>query len=242
MSIITVPSWVIPGTYLENLRFLENKTEIDGVELLFFIYDEEIKKMLNTEWKEILQYQGRFVFTAHLPGVLLGEHEELVERLAPLVRHFIAHPGPAETAAQQAKRINRWAAQFPLCRFLGENTNPGMLEALLSSLDERVGICMDTGHLLLEGKNPALWFNERRERIAEIHLHGLDREKAALDGRLPDHRPITAEAAWLAELRPLLENFNGVINLEVFSWKEVQESITALKSIKQKTEDNYGKH
>jgi hypothetical protein len=242
MSIISVPSWVIPGTYLENLKFLEDKTEINGVELLFFIYDEEIRKMLDAEWKGILQYRERFVFTAHLPDVPLSEHEELVRRLASLVRNFIVHPGRITTAAKLAELVNGWAAGFPCCRFLGENTNPGMLEAMLPHLNDDVGLCMDTGHLLLEGKDPALWFNEHRERIAEIHLHGLNREKAALDGRLPDHRPITAEAAWLVELCPLLEDFNGVINLEVFSWEEVQESITALKSIKQKTENNYGKH
>jgi sugar phosphate isomerase/epimerase len=228
MSIISVPSWVIPGTYLENLRFLENKKEINGVELLFFIYDEEIRKMLDTEWEEILQCRERFVFTAHLPETLLDEHEELVERLAPLVRHFIVHPGKIETAAKQAELINRWAAGFPHCRFLAENIIPGLLEALLPRLDESVGLCMDTGHLLLEGKNPAPWFLEHRQRIAEIHLHGLDREKAALDGRLPDHRPIAAEAAWFRDLWPLLENFDGVINLEVFSWEEAQGSITAL--------------
>jgi sugar phosphate isomerase/epimerase len=87
---------------------------------------------------------------------------------------------------------------------------------------------MDTGHLLLDGNDPAAWFGRHRQRIAELHLHGLDREKAALDGRLPDHRPVAAEAAWFKTLRPLLEKFDGIINLEVFSWEEAEKSITAL--------------
>jgi hypothetical protein len=65
--------------------------------------------------------------------------------------------------------------------------------------------------------------------IAEIHLHGLDREKAALDGRLPDHRPINAADPWLRELRPFLDHYEGVVNLEVFSWEEAAESIKNLK-------------
>jgi hypothetical protein len=229
MGIISVPSWVIPGTYLENLRFLEDKDEVSGVELLFFIYDGEIKKMFDDEWEEILRRRERFTFTAHLPDPLLPCHRELVERLAPLVRHFIVHPDPAETTGELAALVNGWAAEFPRCRFLAENTGPGLLEALLPHLDEAAGICMDTGHLLLEGADPAAWFAARRERIAEIHLHGVDRDRAALDERLPDHRPVAAEAAWFKRLRPFLEEFDGVINVEVFSWEEARESIAALQ-------------
>jgi hypothetical protein len=226
MGIISVPSWVIPGTYLENLRFLEDKAEVSGVELLFFLYDGEIKKMLDDEWEGILEYRERFVFTAHLPDTLLPAHRELVERLAPFVRHFIAHPGQPEKAGELAALVNGWAAEFPRCRFLAENTGPGLLEALLPRLGEAVGICMDTGHLLLEGADPAAWFAGHSGRVGEIHLHGLDRGKAALDGRLPDHRPIAAEAAWFKKFRPLLEEFNGVINMELFSWEEALENIT----------------
>jgi hypothetical protein len=232
MSAIIVPSWVIPGTYLENLRFLEDKDRVSGVELLFFLYDEEIKTMLDNEWEGILRHRERFVFTAHLPDPLLpGQADlsprELVERLAPFTRHFILHPGPAETAGELAALVNGWAAEFSRCRFLAENTAPGLLDALLPYLDDRVGICMDTGHLLLEGIEPAVWFARRRDRIAEIHLHGVDRDKAAIDGRLQDHRPIAADAAWFKRLRPLLEEFRGVINMEVFSWEEARESIAA---------------
>lgn len=223
--VISVPSWVIPGTYLENLRFLEGKDEVSGVELLFFLYDEEIKKMLDREWEGILEYRKRFAFTAHLPDPLLPAHRELVERLAPLVRHFVAHPGPPGTAAELAALAGGWAAEFPRCRFLLENTSPGLLEALLPHLDSNAGICMDTGHLLLEGADPAAWFAGRRGRTGEIHLHGVDRDKAALDGRLPDHRPVAAGADWFRRLRPLLDEFNGVINMEVFSWEEARESI-----------------
>ncbi|MDR1353543.1 MAG: TIM barrel protein [Treponema sp.] len=231
MGIISVPSWVIPGTYLENLRFLEDKEEVSGVELLFFLYDGEIKKTLDAEWQGILEYRERFVFTAHLPEPLLPGHRELVERLAPFARHFIAHPGPPEKAAELAALVNGWAAEFPRCRFLLENTNPGLLDALLPHLDSNAGLCMDTGHLLLEGADPAGRFAENSERIAEIHLHGVDRDRAALDGRLPDHRPITAEAAWLGRFRPLLKEFKGVINMEVFSWEDARESIAVFLAI-----------
>jgi sugar phosphate isomerase/epimerase len=166
----------------------------------------------------------------------LPEHEELAARLAPLVRHFIVHPGLPEDAPALGALINAWAKKYPRSRpehrrFLAENTLPGRIEALLPHLDEDTGICMDTGHLLLEGKNPSDFLRKYGDRVGEIHLHGLNREKAALDGRLPDHRPIQAAAPWLRELLPQLKAFNGIVNTEVFSWEEAESSINALTEI-----------
>jgi sugar phosphate isomerase/epimerase len=226
---LVTPSWVIPGTYTENLRFLEDKKEIAGVELLFFIYDDEIKAELDSEWDEIRRYAKRFAFTAHLPEKLLPEHEELAARLAPLVRHFIVHP-PKENPAALARLLKEWTERCG-ARFLVENTAPGLLEALLPHLDDRTGLCMDTGHLLMEGRNPANFFKAHQERIGEIHLHGIDREQAARDGKLADHRRLRKGEAWLTELRPLLQKFRGVINLEVFSWEEAGAGIEVLRNI-----------
>jgi hypothetical protein len=240
---LTVPSWVIPGTYLENLRFLEDKKEIQGVELLFFLYNDEIREQLDAEWEGILQFTGRFVFTAHLPDTVLPEHEELVARLDPLARNFIVHPGEPEKAEALGSLVNGWAKKYPPReigsrkaaprRFLGENTQLGRFDALLPHMGENMGICMDTGHLLLEGKSPAAFFAEHRDRIGEIHLHGLDREKAALDGRLVDHRPVKAGEPWFRELYPLLTEFSGVINTELFSWEEAEAGINSIKQYNQ---------
>ncbi|MDR3333676.1 MAG: hypothetical protein LBT13_02155 [Treponema sp.] len=49
-----------------------------------------------------------------------------------------------------------------------------------------------------------------------------------LDGRLPDHRP---GDRWFRDLVPVLEDFTGVVNLEVFSWKEACMSIDTLEAI-----------
>jgi hypothetical protein len=235
---LSVPSWVIPGSYLENLRFLEDKADVRGVELLFFLYDDEIALQLETEWEGILGMKDRFVFTAHLPDRILPQHEALVERLDPLARSFVAHPGPAENAPALAALLADWEKRYPprpdlpgppSRRFLAENTQSGLFEALLPHLGEAAGICMDTGHLLLEGKSPADFFKTHRDRIGEIHLHGVDREKAVLDGRLADHRAVRAEEDWFRELFPLLREFNGIINTEVFSWEEASAGMESIK-------------
>ena len=228
-SILSVPSWVIPGTYAENLRFLEDKKEIQGVELLFFLYDDEIKTQLDSEWEEILRYAKRFVFTAHLPELLLPAHSDLVARLAPLVRHFIVHPAKQNPEAQ-VRLLAEWRDRYG-AHFLAENTNAGLLEATLPLLETGMGICMDTGHLLLDGKNPAGFFTSHRERIGEIHLHGIDPKEAAIDGRLKDHRRLRGDEGWLLELLLLLEDYSGIINLEVFSWEEVKPGIDSWRRL-----------
>jgi len=226
LSTLSVPSWVVPGTYIENLRFLETKESIHGVELLFFLYDDKIKAQLDSEWEEICRYNERFVFTAHLPDVLLPSHEELVARLAPMVRHFIVHP-TVENPAAQARLLAEWTERYGAV-FLLENTNPGLLEAMLPHLEASSGLCMDTGHLLLAGQNPTDFFTAHRQRIGEIHLHAVDHEKACVDGKLTDHRQLRQDEPWLRELLPLLADYSGVINMEVFSWEEVEAGIDVL--------------
>jgi len=234
MAVLTVPSWVIPGTYAENLRFLESKKEIRGVELLFFLYNDEIKSQFDSEWDEIRSYTERFAFTVHLPEFLLPEHEELIARLAPLARHFIIHPD-AENPAGQAALLGSWKERYGAA-FLAENIFQGKgvssLDILLPHLDEDFALCMDTGHLLLDGKNPSDFFKawqDRQNRIEEIHLHSLDQNQSAVDGRLADHRRLREDEPWLLELLPLLKDYQGIINLEVFSWEEVEAGIEVLR-------------
>jgi len=229
LATLSVPSWVIPGTYAENLRFLESKESIKGVELLFFIYDDKIKAQHDSEWEDICQYRERFVYTAHLPDVLLPSHGELVARLAPFVRHFIVHP-PVENYAAQVRLLAEWTERYGAV-FLTENTNPGLLETMLPHLETSSGLCMDTGHLLLAGQNPAEFFSAYKRRIGEIHLHAVDKEQAALDGKLADHRRLRQNESWLQELLPLLADYRGIINLEVFSWEEVEASINVFRTI-----------
>ena len=225
-AVITVPSWVIAGTYAENLRFLKDKKEIKGVELLFFLFNNEVKEQLDAEWEEIQRFGRRFIFTAHLPEQLLPAHSGLVARLTPLVRHFIVHPF-TEDPSSQVRLLAEWTNRFGIS-FVMENTNPGMLDILLPFLEPNAGLCMDTGHLLVEEKNPSDFFKKYRDRIKEIHLHGIDKEQAIIDKRLVDHRQLRKNEPWLTELLPLLEDYSGIINLEVFSWEEANAGIKVL--------------
>jgi hypothetical protein len=227
-----VPSWQIPGTYLENLRFLAGRSELSAVELLFFIYDAETKALLIQEWEGILEFRDRFHFTAHLPDRLLPEHEALVERLYPVVDHFIVHPGAEDHRIAQIDLISLWTERYRAkgkSLFNLENVQDGFLELMLPDLPPQTGVCMDTGHLLLVDKSPVEFYSRFADRMGEIHLHRIDRAAAEKDGRLADHRPLVAEEAWFQALLPHLSNYRGVINLEVFSWEEAEAGLRVLQ-------------
>ncbi len=232
---IAVPSWVIPGTYGENLRFLQKDKRIDTVELLFFLYDNEVRAQLEAEWPAILEHARRFRYTVHLPDALTKDHEELVERLLPVADHFVTHPGDPAKADGLAELISGWSRQYGPggaglkdTLFILENTQGNRLEALRERLPQ-AGLCMDTGHLLLAGIDPIDYYLSHKVLIREIHLHGVDREAAKSDGRLPDHRPITGREPWFQRLEGELRSFQGIVNLEVFSWVEAERSLLALR-------------
>ncbi|MCA1951180.1 MAG: hypothetical protein LDL24_11450, partial [Treponema sp.] len=146
--------------------------------------------------------------------------------------------------------ISAWQARYG-DRFYAENTKPGWLEALETRLPS-IPLCMDTGHLVLaaphtgsnEPKNTgALYYapaqrvlsfwESRKSRIRELHLHSTDIVAAAQDERLPDHRPLTGSELWLEPLTIALmgQERQPLINLELFSWQEVEKSLKVLQTM-----------
>ena len=227
----SVPSWVIPGTYAENLRFLSDKEAVRGVELLFFIYDEEARTLFSREEVELRAYGDRFTFTAHLPDRLIPDHEELVEHTTDFVDSWVIHPSPPAESEALARLLDDWRRRYG-DRFFLENTSGGRLEALRRLLPD-APLCMDTGHLLLEGGSPGNYAAVNGGLIREVHLHGLGpegdgMERAKTDGRLPDHRAFSPCAPWFAELLPFLSAFGGVVNAEAFSWEEADSILRSL--------------
>jgi hypothetical protein len=231
-AVISTPSWVIPGTYLENLRFLEDKKDVSGVELLFFFYDDGVQKELDAEFDEIVRYKRRFFFTAHLPDKILPQHEELVEKLRPHVRHFIVHPARNGTQKAVAALLDDWFCRFGQKIFLIENTGIVRFNELLALLPSDTGLCMDTGHLLIEGGSPHDFAAKYGRRIKEMHLHHAISGLCG-DDRLPDHRSLDGNAPWFLDLWPFLKDFRGTVNIEVFSWEEVRKSLEVI--------DGYGR-
>ncbi len=215
---LSVPSYIIPGTYLENVRFLERFPEIRAVELLFYLYDPSTRELLVREREGLAARRGRFSFSVHLPDDLQSGHAEILELTRDLAERYILHPPPSGDDAF-LRLVERWRAEYGEV-FLLENLAGRSFEALAAGLPG-LPLCMDTGHLLLNGGGVGDFLRRHGGRLREIHLHGVQ------EGA--DHRPFRAAESWLRELGPFLRRFTGVVNLEVFSLADVTACLSALR-------------
>jgi len=218
--ILSCPSYITPGTYLENVRFLDNQKNISNIELLFFLYNEETEKLFIEEKAQIQTFLGRFSFSVHMPDNLRAEHERIVKNTGELADLYVLHP--PETERDGFFRIYRaWKEKYPDKVFIVEN----LVDRTLTGkeiLEYDIPLCLDTGHLLLAGLKPAAYFIRFKKNIREIHLHGM-REGG-------DHGPLSGKDTWLVELAPLLREFRGVCIIEVFNLPDLVRSLETLES------------
>ena len=216
--ILSAPSYVIPGTYLENVQAIDAFPEIKGIEFLFFSFDRDSWSLFRKEKDTLRSFSGRFSFSLHMPELLKEEHEELIEGTLDLVSSYVVHPDlldPEFFLLTLSKWIERYGNIFYL-----ENILDGNIERFLKLLPE-APLCMDTGHLLLEGRQPARFYTDWKQRIKKIHFHSISR------GR--DHRASAGDEPWIRKLVPLLKTFNGILHIEIFRKDEYFKMIENLR-------------
>lgn len=84
--------------------------------------------------------------------------------------------------------------------------------------------CIDLGHLLVNNYNVAAHLQRHLSRTRVIHLHGV------CDAR--DHLALTAlPPARLRQLLNSIDNFTGVLTLEIFNYEGVRDSLVCLNSV-----------
>lgn len=215
--ILSVPSYVIPGTYGENVEYLADRREIQAVELLFYYFDDDSRDLFVREKSLIASYRERFTFAVHMPDTLLPQDERLIELTRDLAQRYILH-SPAGDLDEFRDMVEGWQERYGRV-FLVEN----LIARDFSPVAEKMSsfsLCCDTGHLLRNGSSIEEFLKCYGSRIEEIHLHGVQ------DGA--DHQPFAAGESWFQGLVPFLRAFGGVVNIEVFSIGEVNTIVSAL--------------
>jgi sugar phosphate isomerase/epimerase len=219
---LAVPSYLAPGTWLENLKIAADLGWIRGVELLFFSYDEEARRIMAKESAGIAAMSSRFEFSLHFPDPLENADEALVELTRPYVPLYIVHP-PAEASEPE---LTRWAALLGSWRarygevFALEYTGR-VAFARAERASPGLPLCPDVGRLVLDGEDPATWIGGRADRVAELQLH-------AARGDV-DHFPLSGEEPWLLPILELALSRDWRVELEVFSLEGAAASARALE-------------
>ncbi len=94
------------------------------------------------------------------------------------------------------------------------------LDDIIVDLDLK--ICMDLGHLMVQGYDIMEVFNKYAFRTSIIHLHGVENER--------DH--LTLERLPIKLIEPvlrILKKFSGVVSLEIFSFENLNSSLKFLE-------------
>jgi sugar phosphate isomerase/epimerase len=95
-----------------------------------------------------------------------------------------------------------------------------IIDQILSELD--LAVCMDIGHLIIHGIEIQPLFNRYADKIAIIHLHGVEghQDHLALD-RLSEE--------WMGPVLDILNKFSGSVSIEVFSFENLSASLNYLE-------------
>ncbi|MFP4031858.1 MAG: cobamide remodeling phosphodiesterase CbiR [Desulfococcaceae bacterium] len=237
---LAAPSFIWPDTWAANARMLA--PAVDEVELLLFesngLPDEaEIREL------ERIRRDAGLGYNVHLPtdGSLTDPDQwetaaralqTAMERTGPLEPTvFILHlPAPKTITEKRWRETAHRGLEsllsngVPSRRLAVETLEDGPFDRIQPIVEDfDLSVCLDTGHLLLRAENPVVFLETHRKRIAAIHLHGV------ADGK--DHQPLSRFPDVLAaDFAEGLNDFQGVVSLEVFGYDSLVESLEILES------------
>jgi sugar phosphate isomerase/epimerase len=121
--------------------------------------------------------------------------------------------------------MDDWRGRYGPKRFFLENTRLSLFEAADAALESsrygRPPLCADLGHLVMEGVDPRSWLESRLERVAEFHIHGYDGKS--------DHVAFSGDEAWFKNLDGVFRDFAGTVEIELFSWPDIEPALKALE-------------
>ena len=216
---LSVPSYQVPGTWLFNVEKLAKLSWIEGVELLFFSFDADARKLFEEERDRVAAFSGRFFFSLHLPDPLSSSDRDLVGMTASFVDLYVLHPFGRKSEIPEirdwARLVESFCSDFGAGRFALEYTGKDRFAKSRVFLPD-IGICADTGCLIRERLSPPDWISEHEDSIREVHLHAARGEK--------DHLPLSELDAWVPELARRAARSDWIVNLETFSLEDTRIS------------------
>jgi sugar phosphate isomerase/epimerase len=247
-------SFIFPDHIIPNVKQLG--LFFDEIELLVFESQPRNVLLSDNDVKELLSLSRTFdlTYNIHLPIDISLTHEssdlrqkakdtilKVIDLFAPLAPtthtlHLEMPPDVKNDIGNQNKQKN-WKDKIrqSLGVLLSDLSSPGIIsietldypfsfiEALVEEFD--LSVCIDAGHQIKYGHNLLETYKKHKSRTTIMHLHGVDfsgrniKDHTSLD-KLPEN--------YLRQIRTILENFTGVVSLEVFNLENLNRSLTLL--------------
>ena len=250
-------SFIFPDHIIPNVKKLG--PFFDEIEIL--VFESQPKEVLpsKNDIKELLCLSKELdiTYNIHLPIDVSLTHESLEKRqkakdtflevidiFAPLnpTTHtlHLEMPRDVKNDMGNQKMLNNWEKQTrqSLGALISDMSDPGIisietldypfscLETLVEEFD--LSVCIDAGHQIKYGHNLLETFEKHKLRTPIIHLHGVDfSEQYIKDHTSLDKLP----KKYLRQIRTILEQFSGVVSLEVFNLENLNRSLTHLSKV-----------
>lgn len=248
ISRIAAPSWVLPGTILENCRFLEGR--VDEVSLLFFDAESSLAYTRQDLPPELARLS--LAYHVHLPVDLPWERGgkaaasvclRLMDKVTFLnASRCVLHPPGADAPFAGAALLEAFAREWKAAGRSPadvhvENIRENDLSALIGSGalgGAELGVCLDLGHMLAYGQDSlarmatgaALEAGTGGFKAGMLHLSapGTGRKSAHLPLDALDGKDAALGEALCSVLAP-----GGIVVAEFFAWDYVAVSLPVIR-------------
>ena len=243
-------SYILPDAILPNVRFLAPL--LDEIELVLFESGREDNLPSPADIADLsaLGAAQDLTYNVHLPtDVLLGHPDEEIRiaACATVMRFYertrslpptlyCLHLEKGKEGEMTPDQVGPWltntmyslenllAAGLPRDRVAVENIDYTFrwIYPLVREFD--LPICLDIGHLLIQGEDLETYLDLYGDRTVMIHLHGVE------EGR--DHRSLAGipDREW-GMVASFLKDFRGGLSLEVFSLEDLHRSLTKMEAL-----------
>jgi sugar phosphate isomerase/epimerase len=245
---LATTSYIFPDRVVPNVTSLA--PFLDEIELILFESEgqedspdqEEIETLMN------LSSQHQVGFNIHLPlDIFLGDKSETIRSKGiSIVRRTIKRTLPLQPSVYtlHLDRRNKYGAAEPdieiwqrrILQSIEEiardeiGLNPISIETLeysfewIEDLVKKFGfsICLDIGHILIQGRDLGYYLDKYLVETSIIHLHGFQNSTDHLGiDRLSD--------SVLKQIFSRLHDYHGIVSLEVFSMEDLEKSLATLE-------------
>ena len=166
-------------------------------------------------------------YVVHLWGLATGP---IVSQLQDPTQHQVV---VGALMAQAGRTLAALCEVIDAADLCVENLEDTLFDLALPFIEQQdASICLDVGHLALQGQSELSFLEQHRERIREIHLHDAVVPMAGRQGRPRDHLALgQGQIDVPALLHRLVElDFDGAVILEVNSQTDLEQSLDHLRS------------